>query len=178
MGGWGSISATEASACQRPNGVGTRCGFLRRCRAIFEQRSVGVDALPTELVAHLGRGRLYRPGDRLGDVLDMGWLQLSLAASEQGKHGQMAQHSRDWADKGVASSEHRGRADQRRRRKFLPNNPFSLPAATNVGRCGSGIRANAGNMDQMLDARFPGSRATRAAPVTWTEWKVCCPLST
>ena len=136
MGGWGSISATEASACQRPNGVGTRSGFLRRCRAITsEQRSVGVDARPTELVAHPGLGGLYRPGDRLGYVLDMGWLQLSLAASEEREDGQMAQHFRDWADKGVASSEHHGWADERRSRKGVANNLLSFPAATNVGRC-------------------------------------------
>jgi NADH dehydrogenase len=30
IGGLGSISATEASACQRPNGIGTRRGFLPR----------------------------------------------------------------------------------------------------------------------------------------------------
>ena len=34
MGGSRSISATEASACQKPNGIGTRCGFLPRCSAI------------------------------------------------------------------------------------------------------------------------------------------------
>jgi hypothetical protein len=33
---------------------------------------------------------MYRPGDRLGYVLNMDWLQLSLAASEEGKDGQMA----------------------------------------------------------------------------------------
>jgi hypothetical protein len=66
----------------------------------------------------------------------------------------MAQHSRDWADKGVASSEHHGRADERRSRKGVANNLFSFPAATNVRRGGFRLRANAGNMYQSLDAGF------------------------
>jgi hypothetical protein len=68
----------------------------------------------------------------------------------------MAQHSRDGADEGVASSEHHGRADERRSRKGVANNLFSFPAATNVRRGGSGVRANAGNMDEPLDTRFSG----------------------
>ena len=32
MGGSGGISATEASACQRPNGIEIRSGLLPRCR--------------------------------------------------------------------------------------------------------------------------------------------------
>jgi hypothetical protein len=55
---------------------------------------------------------------------------------------------------GVASSEHNGRADERRGGKSLANSFFSFPAAADVQRGGSRIRANAGHMDQAPDARF------------------------
>jgi hypothetical protein len=79
-----------------------------------------------------------------------------LAASEEWKSGQTAQHFRDRDHEGIASPEHHGRADERRGGKRLADSPFSLPAAANIRRGGLGIRANAGNMDQALDARFSG----------------------
>jgi hypothetical protein len=84
----------------------------------------------------------------------MGWLQLRLAAAEQRKDGQTAQHSRYRDQEGVTSPEHNGRADERRGWKCLANNLFSFPAAANVRRGGAGIGANAGNMDEPLDTRF------------------------
>jgi hypothetical protein len=53
----------------------------------LEQRSVGVDARSAELIVLPGLGGLYRPGDRLGDVFYMSWLQLRLAPSEQEEDG-------------------------------------------------------------------------------------------
>ena len=41
-----------------------------------------VRARPAELVAHQGLGVLHHPGDRVGNVLDIGGLQLRLALSE------------------------------------------------------------------------------------------------
>ena len=56
----------------------------------------------------------------------------------------------------VASSEHNGGADERRRGKGLANCFLSFPAAADVRRGGSGIRANAGHVDEPPDARFSG----------------------
>ena len=64
-------------------------------------------------------------------------------------------------------------------RKSLANSFFSFPAAADVRRGGSGIRANAGHMDQAPDARFskrkPGDLCCGLD--SETEWKVCGPLS-
>ena len=46
------------------------------------------------------------------------------------------------------------RADERRGGKSLANSFFSFPAAADVRRGGSGIRANAGHVDEPRDARF------------------------
>ena len=70
--------------------------------------------------------------------------------------GKRAQHSRDRGHDGVASPEHHGRADECHGWKGLANNYFSFAAAANVWRGGSGIRANAGNVDQLPDMRFSG----------------------
>src|SRR6202023_37006 len=57
---------------------------------------------------------------------------------------------------GVASPERHGRADERHGWKGLANNHFSFATPADVCRGGSGIRANAGNVDQLPDARFSG----------------------
>jgi hypothetical protein len=64
----------------------------------------------------------------------------------------------DWVidTKDTPSPEHHGRADERHGWKGLANNHFSFAAAANVWRGGSGIRANAGDVDQLPDARFSG----------------------
>ena len=43
--------------------------FAQVQRNHFEQRSVGVDARPAQLVANQGLGVLYHPGDRVSNVL-------------------------------------------------------------------------------------------------------------
>ena len=40
-----------------------------------------------QFITHRGLGVLHHPGDRVGDVLDIGRLQLRLAASEKRKTG-------------------------------------------------------------------------------------------
>jgi hypothetical protein len=64
----------------------------------------------------------------------------------------------DWVidTKDTPSPEHHGRADERHGWKGLANNHFSFATPANVWRGGSGIRANAGNVDQLPDARFSG----------------------
>jgi hypothetical protein len=53
----------------------------------------------------------FHTGNRLRDVLDMGWLQPRSAAAKEREGWQTAQHCRDRAHEGIAAPEHHGRAE-------------------------------------------------------------------
>ena len=120
----------------------------------FEQRSVRVNAWPAEPVAHRGLGVLHHPGDRLGNVLDIGGFQLRLTASEKREDGRR----RNILAIGIRKASPRpniteGRmsvvAEKASRTAFSP-----FPRLRIYGEAESGIGANAGNVDEPPDARF------------------------
>ena len=95
--GFGDLGISSTSLEDAlPAIVGLSGGTLPRATCPVEQsaptgarvRSRRFRPMTRELVVHRGLGVLHHPGDRVGDVLDIGWLQLRLAARpNRGKTG-------------------------------------------------------------------------------------------